>query len=147
MIYATAGSEYHEGDFFDKYSGLSSAIHLQGEVVHEQLRYWYSSADFIISSSHYEGSGIAVGEALSCGCIPILTQIPSFHTISDSGRLGLLYPAGDEEALLTKLEESLQLDHIALREQVLAWHRQQLSSDAVARKIVQVFSEESPNDE
>ena len=52
-----------------------NAIQLVGNIPHNEMLYWYNSADFIISGSHYEGSGTAVCEAMSCGCIPITTNI------------------------------------------------------------------------
>ena len=58
-------------------SKVETQITLVGKVHHNELQYWYNSVDFIISTSHYEGSGIAVCEGMSCGCIPILTNIPS----------------------------------------------------------------------
>jgi glycosyltransferase involved in cell wall biosynthesis len=113
-------------------------IHLIGRVEHDQLLYWYNSVDFIISSSHYEGSGIAVCEALSCGCIPILTDIPSFRMMSDNGKVSLLYKAGNEEALLSCLYQSLKLDRDELKRLILQHFDKRLSFDANAQSITKV---------
>ena len=64
---------------------LQEHIVLVGRVDHDELIDWYNSADFIISSSHYEGSGVAVCEGMSCGCIPILSSIPSFRWMTTHG--------------------------------------------------------------
>jgi glycosyltransferase involved in cell wall biosynthesis len=114
-------------------------IHLIGKVDHEQLLYWYNSSDFIISSSYYEGSGIAVCEAMSCGCIPILTDIPSFQMMTDQGSVGILFAAGDSNSLLAALEKSLSLPLLAEREKVLKQFTQKLSFDAIAAKIMGVI--------
>ena len=54
---------------------------------------WYNSADFIISASHYEGSGVAVcRKPCHAGCIPILSDIPSFRAMTGEGSCGFLYP-------------------------------------------------------
>lgn len=122
-------------------STASSAIRLIGKVNNQDLLYWYNSADFIISSSHYEGSGIAVCEGLSCGCIPILTNIPSFRMMTDNGRMGFLYEVGREDALLAVLKKSMQLDREIERDKVVKWFKEELSFDANARKIMDVIHE------
>jgi glycosyltransferase involved in cell wall biosynthesis len=114
-------------------------IHLVGKIENEHLDRWYNSADFIISSSHYEGSGIAVCEALSCGCIPIVTNIPSFRMMTDNGRIGLLYPAGDSDLLFGRLIESVKIDLKKTKELVLERFEEKLSFDANARQIMEVI--------
>lgn len=121
--------------------GASHFITLVGKVNHEELQYWYNSSDFIISSSHYEGSGIAVCEGLSCGCIPILTNIPSFRMMTDNGQIGFLYEAGNEDELVVALQKSLELNTTIEKQKVLSWFKNELSFDANARKIMQVIHE------
>lgn len=117
------------------------AIHLIGKVNNPDLLHWYNSADFIISSSHYEGSGIAVCEGMSCGCIPILTNIPSFRMMTDRGRIGLLYEAGNENDLFDALQKSLKLNQPEERKKVLEQFNNELSFEANARKIMNVINE------
>jgi glycosyltransferase involved in cell wall biosynthesis len=113
----------------------ASAITLVCKVPNDELLYWYNSADFIISGSHYEGSGTAVCEAMSCGCIPIVTDIFSFRMITNDGQIGLLYPAGNENALLTALTETQQIDLQFEREKALTYFESNLSFKAIAQKI------------
>lgn len=122
-------------------ASLTSKIHLVGKVENLDLQYWYNSADFIISSSHYEGSGIAVCEAMSCGCIPILTNIPSFRMMTANGSIGILYDVGNVDALVSALQKSIQLNQEVVREKVLERFRNELSFEANARKIMQVINE------
>jgi glycosyltransferase involved in cell wall biosynthesis len=122
-------------------SAASTAVNLIGRVNNEDLQYWYNSADFIISSSHYEGSGIAVCEGLSCGCIPILTNIPSFRMMTDNGRMGFLYEVGKEDALFAALQKSLELDREIEKDEVIKWFKEELSFNANARKIMDVIYE------
>ena len=122
-------------------AGTASFIHLVGAVDHGDLHYWYNSADYIVSGSHYEGSGIAVCEGMSCGCIPVLTNIPSFNTMTDHGKLGALYPPGSEGALLAALTKASTLDIQRERSKVLEWFRSELSFEAIANKIMTVIKE------
>ena len=74
------------------------------------MQLWYNSADFIISGSHYEGSGVAVTEAMSCGCIPVVTDIPSFRSMTGQGKCGLLFKPGNEQDLLAALLKTKEMD-------------------------------------
>jgi glycosyltransferase involved in cell wall biosynthesis len=115
----------------------SNSIKLIGAVAHYQLEAWYHSADFIISASHYEGSGIAVCEAMSCGCIPIVTNITSFRKMTDDGKYGFLYDAGNSASLLQILLHTKNIDVVKEKEKVLEQFKNELSFEAIARKIDQ----------
>ena len=116
-----------------------TAIRLVGKLDHSNLQTWYSSADFIISGSHYEGSGIAISEAMSCGCIPLVTDIISFRKMA--GTCGLFYTAGDQNGLLQILNNSLSLDITAQRQKVLEEFRNELSVSAIAAKFNRILEE------
>jgi glycosyltransferase involved in cell wall biosynthesis len=110
-------------------------IVLVGKVEHADLLYWFNSADFIISGSHYEGSGVAVCEAMSCGCIPIVTDIDSFIMMTDHGKCGILYKAGDQEALLLALYQTSQFNMREQQAAVLAYYNNTLSFKAIAGRL------------
>ncbi len=114
------------------------SIHLVGRVLHAKLQDWFDSADFIISSSHYEGSGIAVCEALSCGCIPIVTNIPSFGMMTDNRSLGLSFNTGNVDELTHRLETSHNMDIAVESERVVSFFVRELSFAANAEKIVDI---------
>jgi glycosyltransferase involved in cell wall biosynthesis len=82
---------------------LAGKVLLKGKIKHDELVLWYSAADFYVSGSHDEGSGVALCEAMACGCIPVVTDIPSFRRMTKNGSAGRLYPAGDSEALFDVL--------------------------------------------
>jgi glycosyltransferase involved in cell wall biosynthesis len=113
---------------------VETSIILVGKKSNDTLGDWYSAADFIISGSHYEGSGIAVSEAMSCGCIPLVTDIPSFRYMT-GGKCGGLYPAGNEKALLDLLGQACEMNIEAERSKVLAQFANELSFSAIAKKI------------
>jgi glycosyltransferase involved in cell wall biosynthesis len=118
---------------------LGEAIHFVGRVDHTLLQAWYNSADFIVCGSHYEGGGTAVCEGMSCGCIPIVTNIPSLVVMTGRGSCGLVYPAGDEDALFATLQESSELDIELEKSKVLKHFHNRLSFDANARLFMKLF--------
>ncbi len=122
-----------------KSAETAKQITMIGKVEHEQLLYWYNSVDFIVSTSHYEGSGIAVCEGMSCGCLPILTNIASFRMMTSGGTYGLLYEAGDVEGLILALQKSLLINIETERKRVLNQYNENLSAKAIAEKMITVF--------
>lgn len=119
----------------------SDAVTLVGKVPHSDLLYWYNSADFIVASSYYEGSGTAVCEGMSCGCIPVLTDIFSFRMMTDNRRLGLLYEPGNEEQLLSALMQTQQMDMEDQKEKTLAYYQSNLSFGAIARRFEEIAAQ------
>jgi glycosyltransferase involved in cell wall biosynthesis len=113
----------------------ANAILLVGQVIHQQMQDWYSSADFIISGSYYEGSGVGVCEAMSCGCIPVVTSIASFRRMTGPGKCGLLFQPGNGEDLLKVLLQTKEMDIEAERKKVLDQFKEELSVEAIAKKI------------
>jgi glycosyltransferase involved in cell wall biosynthesis len=117
-----------------------NVITLAGKVANKDLLYWFNSADFFISGSHYEGSGTALCEAMSCACVPIVTDIPSFRMITDNGNCGLLYEAGNPDALLSALMQTKNLDMPAKQKLALAYFKSNLSFEAIAEKIERIVA-------
>ena len=114
-------------------------IILTGKIEHRQLQTWYNAADFFISGSHYEGSGIAACEAMSCGCIPVLTNITSFSRMTGPGKCGLLYEAGNAEQLFSTLSNTNEMNIKIEKEKVLKQFNDELSFEALAKKITKVI--------
>jgi len=132
---------YHTDDLLQQIKqlieskGAANKIIPIGKVEHHELAHWFNSADFFISGSHYEGSGTALCEAMSCGCVPIVTDIPSFRMITDNGRCGWLYKAGDDQALLDALLETKNPGLQEKQTRALAYFKSNLSFEAIAQKI------------
>jgi glycosyltransferase involved in cell wall biosynthesis len=116
----------------------NDSVEMVGKVPHEELLYWYNSADFLVSGSHFEGSGTAVCEAMSCGCVPVVTDIFSFRMMTDNGTCGFLYRAGSEEDLLKTLKQTLLIDIGNEKNKILERFRKKLSFEAIASRIEEV---------
>ena len=140
MIYQEEGLLKEIEALIQKDSNAGEAIKLIGKVPHQQLQDWYNAADFILSGSHHEGSGIAVCEAMSCGCIPIVTDIISFRKMTGPGKCGLLYEAGNDAALLKTLMQVVELNIEEEQKKALAQFKSELSFEAIAGKIERVIA-------
>jgi len=118
----------------------SSSVKLVGKVPHTALQHWYNAADFIISGSHHEGSGIGVCEAMSCGCVPLITDIISFRKMTGPGNCGLLYEPGNVNALLQVLMQTKTMDMEKESAKTVEQFKTELSFKAIAKKTEQVIT-------
>jgi glycosyltransferase involved in cell wall biosynthesis len=135
---------YRNGGLTDRVKQItgkvsSGQISLFENVEHASMREHFAVSTFMISTSHYEGSGTAVCEAMSCGCIPILSNIPSFEMMSDGRRIGLSFTAGDADELLGVLLKTTTMNVAEERKKVLTQYDRSLSAKAIASKSIEVF--------
>jgi len=115
-----------------KSSSLKNAVKLIGFVPYQQLQDWYSAADYFISGSHSEGGSFALLEAMACGCIPIVSNIPAAIKMIDEGRFGIIFKTGDEKDLAEKL---LALPTETFSSSLEIYFQNELSNKALAEKI------------
>lgn len=140
MIYRTAELQPAIEALLDAEPAYRQAVIPVGSIPHRELQHWFNSADFVIAASYYEGSGVAMCEAMSCGCIPLLTDILSFRMMTGYGYCGRLYPPGDVEALLGLLLQTLNMDLEEERKKTLEQFNAHLSHEAIARDIQEVIA-------
>jgi glycosyltransferase involved in cell wall biosynthesis len=138
---------YHQDDLLDEIKELlnkevqyRSSVSMIGKIRHEQLLYWYNSSDFFVTGSHYEGTGVAVVEAMSCGAIPITTDFISFKSMTAHGKYGIVYEKGNQRALLSALFKTQTLDVECESVNVLRQFENELSFNAIAGKINKMIS-------
>jgi glycosyltransferase involved in cell wall biosynthesis len=83
-----------------------TAIRFHGALIHETALKILRHADVLILPSHYEGFGIVILEAMSCGVIPIVSHL---HNVTDSivehGLNGFLITIGNEEGFASTIVE------------------------------------------
>lgn len=116
---------------------LEQAVILIGRVSNEQLGAWYSAADFYISGSHGEGGSIAMLEAMACGCIPVVTAIPSALAATMNGKFGFHFAPGNADDLYKQLLYINALPVNEFSQQVKGHFQQELSFEAIARRFMQ----------
>ncbi len=122
-------------EVFIRENRLEQNVVMCGRVVHAELEKLYNEAEYFIIGSHYEGSGYALCESMACGCIPIVTSIPSFRQMTNDGDCGFLFEAGSAEDLFQKLLLAGKTDRQILRGKVLKRFEEKLSFAAIAKGI------------
>jgi glycosyltransferase involved in cell wall biosynthesis len=120
-------------------ASVASRVTLLGQQPHAALEAVYNSADLFLLGSHHEGSGYAVLEALSCGVVPILTDIPSFRVLTGQGIVGGLWPVGDAEALAVVLRTRYSRLHPGVPKEVRAFFEANFCREVIGWRAMAVY--------
>lgn len=92
-----------------KNSPISRQVQFAGRISQEDLPGYYNEADVYISASHVDGSSLSLMEAMSCGAVPLVSNIPSNREWVEDGVSGYLFEDGDDVQLAARL---LALDKV-----------------------------------
>jgi glycosyltransferase involved in cell wall biosynthesis len=117
---------------------LRNAVILVGTIQHDELETWYSAADFYISASHRESTGYALLEAMACGCIPVVTNIPAYNKITANGKYGFLFEPGNVENLSTILIKLSGVNREAWSISIQKHFEDALSFQSIAHRLGKV---------
>lgn len=120
---------------------LSRSVTLLGRLPHSELESFYNSADYFVLGSHYEGSGYSLAEALACGVVPVVTDIPSFRALTDGGRIGACWPPGDGGAFAAAFLRVSRQPIQNISDQAVHFFEEHLSFPAIARKAIRAYRE------
>lgn len=137
MVYSDATLEADVRSFVDGSPQLRQRVTLTWRVPHDAMPLYYSSADYFVSGSHREGSGYALIEALACGVIPVVTDIPSFRVIA--GECGVRWQAGYATSLHHTLMKAQRLDRTRERARVRKRFERELTWDAIAAQTLAAY--------
>ena len=118
---------------------LRNNVVLLGKVPRDLMVHYYSCADYFVLGSHYEGSGFALSESLSFGCVPVVTDIPSFRVMTDNGTLGKLWEAGNADALIAAVNEVLHKPLQQQAESCIKFYRHHLTFEAIALTAIEYY--------
>jgi glycosyltransferase involved in cell wall biosynthesis len=113
---------------------LQARVTLAARVPRDEMPNYYSAADVFISGSHYEGSGYALIEAMSAGLVPIVTDIPSFRSIT--GDSGERWQPGDADEFASAVRRVASIDLSDQHARVRAHYEHVLRWEAIAHRTV-----------
>jgi glycosyltransferase involved in cell wall biosynthesis len=120
---------------------LSEAVTLLGRIEHSRLEDIYNSSDYFVLGSHHEGSGFSLAEAMACGVVPVVTDIPSFRAMTDDGRIGACWRPGRPKDFAEKFLCVVGQPLEQLSRKAHSFFQSQLSYKAIARDAVRAYRE------
>jgi len=119
--------------------GLAQRVRLVGRVPHARIQDYLRAADLFLHASHREGSSFALIEALACGVLPVVTDIPSLRALTADGRCAFLWTCGDPgdaaRALVAAARDPRMRERATLREHF----ERELSFRALGTKLAQAY--------
>lgn len=138
MIYSETDLEDGVRGYIVNSEWLRDNVSLVGKLPNEELENWYNAADYYILASHREGGSFALTEAMACGCVPIVSNIPASMQMIDQGRAGYFFEAGNHAELCTLL---LGLDEDRgkeLSQKAEEYFKKTMSVEAIAERMKQI---------
>jgi glycosyltransferase involved in cell wall biosynthesis len=120
---------------------LSGRVRLLGRVPHERVEHLMRAADIFVLGSHRESTGFSLIEAMACGLPPVVTDIPSFRSLTGGGTVGALWRCNDASALSEAVRSvSHRLDS-EMRAAVRAHFERELSFDSLGSKLATMYQQ------
>lgn len=139
MIYSESDLKQKISSFINKNSLLKNSVELIGFVGYDKISKYYNSADYFVLGSHYEGSGFSLVEAMACGVIPIVTDIPSFRMMTDGGKIGALWKPGYADSFFKNAKLLFERPIKIESEKTLNFFQSNLSYPAIGRKAKKFY--------
>ena len=87
--------------------GLGDIVRFLGQRDQDKLPYYYSAAEVVVVPSHYESFGLVALEAMACGSPVVASETGGLAFLIQDGETGFHVPAGDVDALESRLETIL----------------------------------------
>lgn len=93
--------EYEEPlkKFVTKY-GLDEKIHFYGRLLKDKMPLFYEKQDIYINISDFEGMSLSMIEAMSCGCVPVVTNVSGVNDLVINQKNGLIFECRDIEGMV-----------------------------------------------
>ena len=82
---------------------LAGHVHFRGRPPDGSPETIFNSADFLLQTDRLANNGHAVVEAMACGVIPIVSDVPLFRSLVDNGRCGFIFPQGEAKAMASQV--------------------------------------------
>ena len=103
------------------------------------LSFLYNQAIAFIYPSIYEGFGIPLLEAMSCGCPIVASRIPSTYEVAEE--IPFYFNVGDTEDLLNALDSVLDGKDIENRKNMGLSRCKEFSWDKSAKKLFSIYKD------
>ncbi|MFY1111930.1 MAG: glycosyltransferase family 4 protein [Methanosarcinaceae archaeon] len=111
-------------------------VEFTGFVSNEELVKWYQKSKVYCQLSYYESFGVALLEAMSCECVPVITERGAMSEVA--GDTGFVVPYGDPEATGEAIKKAISSKNgPAARQRVLELFK----TEERERKLVNVIYE------
>ncbi|MFI5070114.1 MAG: glycosyltransferase family 4 protein [Terriglobales bacterium] len=125
--------------------GIESQVIFAGKVADEEIRDFYCSCDAFLFPNDQQTWGLAVLEAMACGCPVLVSRGSGVHEVLTDNCDALLFPPRNPQTLSTKIEilvtqpalqKEIAANGIRLVQQSYNWDRFADQIEAIAAEFV-----------
>lgn len=118
---------------------LARHVHLLGRVPHAQVEQLCQACDLFLATSHREGSGYALIEALACGLPPVVSDIAPFRALVGDLAESRFAAAGDAPAFAEGLVSLARQADDQRRAAVRRHFDAHLAFPVIGRRLVDIY--------
>lgn len=85
--------------------GVSQDVTFAGKVADEEIQDFYAACDVFVFPNENQTWGLAVLEAMACGCPVLVSEGAAVHEVLTDGENAILFPPRNPEALAVKIQD------------------------------------------
>lgn len=104
LLIAGAGSYFSKIQEYLIVEKLQHKIRMLGEIEREKMSEFWKNCDIVISTSDSEGIGLSILEAMSFGCVPVVTDTAGIRCFIKNNENGYIVPVGDIKKMSAKIQ-------------------------------------------
>ncbi len=145
MIFSEENLKPQVLSIINQNKSISTKVQLLGFINHDLIGDYYNSADYFVLGSHYEGSGYSLVEAMSCGVVPIVTDIPAFRMITNKGKIGALWKCSDSDSFYRSAKDIFNKPIENESKKAIDYFSDHLSFPAIAKKAKSFYESLTEN--
>ena len=99
LLIAGDGECFDEIESYVMKNDLTSKIKLLGRISHDKIWDFWKAVDVYLNFSEFEGTSLAMLEAMCCGCVPVVTNVSGTNDYIIDGTNGVIREIGDLDGL------------------------------------------------
>jgi glycosyltransferase involved in cell wall biosynthesis len=144
-----AGSASGFPDYFNQLQALVSALGVEaevafaGKVANEEMRDFYCACDAFLFPNENQTWGLAVMEAMACGCPVLVSEGAAVHEVLTDNESAVLFPPRRPDALANKIQ--MLIDQPQLRQRIaergLQLTRTRYNWEQFANQLSRIFQQ------
>ena len=113
-------------------------LKLCGYMSQTDLIKCYQKAKVYCQLSYRESFGVALAEAMACGCVPVVTERAALPEVA--GNTGIYVPYDDEEAIAKGIKDALSLDNGRIARERVKSHFSRKNREVELARAVRMIS-------
>ena len=122
-------------------AALGPRVRLQSAAAPGELPAFYSAADYFVLGSRGPDGDWLVLEAMACGAVPVVADVPAFRGFSGSERVGALWKPGQPKACAEALTRAIARPLASEREAVRARFDKHFSWAAIGWRALDLYQQ------